>query len=138
MYCCSEYLLLNSTVLGRVVKPTSWLAFSSVPHPLTTIPSESNCVSLFHSIQCHPSFIRCYSCGVCCFADIEWPEGEESLSDNARDTIEALLNFDPKARPKAAGYFLSTISVCFAACLKILQCLAIMSKNRHRHSLPHK
>jgi len=37
------------------------------------------------------------------FADIEWPEDDEALSDNARTTIEALLNMDPSKRPKAAG-----------------------------------
>jgi len=34
---------------------------------------------------------------------MEWPEGEDALSDRAQNTIEALLSFDPQARPDADG-----------------------------------
>lgn len=37
------------------------------------------------------------------FTDIEWPEGEEALSEEAVNAIEALLTMDPKERPAAAG-----------------------------------
>jgi len=36
-------------------------------------------------------------------ADIEWPEADEALSDNARNTIESLLSNDPQHRPDAVG-----------------------------------
>ena len=35
--------------------------------------------------------------------DIPWPEGEESLSPEAQDAINALLTLDPAARPGARG-----------------------------------
>ena len=40
---------------------------------------------------------------ITCCADIEWPEEDEALSDNARNTIEALLSSDPPSRPDADG-----------------------------------
>jgi len=44
--------------------------------------------------------------------DIEWPEDDEALSDDARSTIEALLNNDPRSRPDSLGQaaFLTTAS----------------------------
>jgi len=44
----------------------------------------------------------CKSVGCCC-VDIEWPEGNEALSEQAQNTIEALLSSDPQARPDADG-----------------------------------
>jgi len=43
-------------------------------------------------------------------ADIEWPEEDEALSDNARSTIEALLSTDPQARPDTLGQLSQLIS----------------------------
>jgi hypothetical protein len=41
------------------------------------------------------------------YIDIEWPEGEEALSENARSTIDSLLNLDPSLRPTAVGVYFS-------------------------------
>lgn len=37
------------------------------------------------------------------FIDIEWPEGEEALSQEAVSAIETLLTMDPKDRPAAVA-----------------------------------
>ena len=59
------------------------------------------------------------TCLVC--ADIEWPEGDEALSDGARGTIEVLLSNDPQARPDAVGQriFLSCLCACFCVCVSV-------------------
>ena len=36
-------------------------------------------------------------------ADIPWPEGDEALSPESRNTIEALLTPDPALRPGPKG-----------------------------------
>ena len=40
------------------------------------------------------------------FTDIEWPEGDEALSEAAKATIDSLLQFEPSARPKASGIWI--------------------------------
>lgn len=41
--------------------------------------------------------------------DIPWPEGEEALSDAARQAIEALLALEPSQRPVAAEFRAGTL-----------------------------
>lgn len=33
------------------------------------------------------------------YKELEWPEGDEALSNSAQEAIEALLTLDPKLRP---------------------------------------
>ena len=47
--------------------------------------------------------VNSQECWMCCSVDIEWPEGDEALSERAQSTIDALLSNDPRARPDAAG-----------------------------------
>ena len=35
--------------------------------------------------------------------DIPWPEGEEELSDTAKEAIDSLLTFDPSLRPTGSS-----------------------------------
>lgn len=53
---------------------------------------------------------RCFLLSGSVCLDIEWPEGDEALSEKARSTINSLLNLDPNLRPTAAGAYCSYTS----------------------------